>query len=358
MGNRAEWFHGIVSGQARGVRPGLVRAGLWWARLPYAVGVRVRNRRYDSGRASANRASVPVVSVGNLTLGGTGKTPCVEYIARVYRELGVQVAVLSRGYGAEAGPNDEAMVLEENLPDVPHLQGADRSALSVTAVDELGSELLVLDDGFQHRRLARDLDIVLLDATRPVRAEYLFPRGLLREPVSSLGRADVVILTRCDQTSADSLERQKAWLAERFPGKLVATTIHAPLELLSEGQPNRPVDQLRGRAVGMVCGLGHPEAFRRTLEDLGANLVDSRTYPDHHPYTRGDIDDLRRWASELPADAWVATSQKDGVKLRIPDLSGRPVWAVRVGLCFISGEQEFRKRLELISDRIAESTPE
>src|SRR5205823_12595962 len=152
-------------------------------------------------------AAVPVVSVGNLTAGGTGKTPCVEYVARVYRQWEVRVAVLSRGYGSHGGLNDEALVLEENLPDVPHLQGADRAALAAAAVEELESEVLVLDDGFQHRRLARDLDLVLLDATNPWGHGYLLPRGLLRESPKGLKRDGVVMLTRCDQVSGDEVIR-------------------------------------------------------------------------------------------------------------------------------------------------------
>src|SRR5262249_26736647 len=148
-----------------------------------------------------------VVSVGNLTLGGTGKTPCVEYVCRFYRDLDLRVAVLSRGYGAANGRNDEALVLEENLPDVPHLQGADRVALARAAVEELESEVLVLDDGFQHRRLARDLDVVLVDATNPWGFGRLFPRGLLRESPRGLGRAGVVVLTRCDQVPDEERAR-------------------------------------------------------------------------------------------------------------------------------------------------------
>src|SRR5262249_5942270 len=146
-----------------------------------------------------HRAPVPVVSVGNLTVGGTGKTPCVEYVARFYRQLDRRAAILSRGYGSAGGHNDEALLLEENLPDVPHLQGADRVALAAAAVEELESEVLILDDGFQHRRLVRDLDVVLVDASNPWGYGYLLPRGLLREPKSSLRRASVVLLTRCDQ---------------------------------------------------------------------------------------------------------------------------------------------------------------
>src|SRR5271156_5807967 len=137
----------LLSGQHRGVWPALQRLGLRAASVPYGWATRLRNQAYDRGWKTVAHAGVPVVSVGNLTVGGTGKTPCVEYIARFFRRLERRVAILSRGYGVRGGRNDEALVLEENLPDVPHLQGPDRAALAGIAVEELESEVLVLDDG-------------------------------------------------------------------------------------------------------------------------------------------------------------------------------------------------------------------
>ncbi len=349
----ADSFHDLVSGRRRGPLAALARAGLWWARLPYAVGVGVRNWRYDGGRRSA-RVPVPVVCVGNLTLGGTGKTPMVEYIARFYRERDKAVAILSRGYGTTGGANDEALVLEENLPDVPHLQGADRVAIANTAVEELESEVLVLDDGYQHRRLFRDLDIVLLDATRPIHKEYLFPRGLLRESVNGLKRAGFAVFTRCDQVPPESLAEQRAWLTKRFPTLPQATCVHQSVELLGADGATESVDLLNGKPVAGFCGVGNPESFRRTLTDLGATVVDFRAFPDHHPYTREDVDALRAWAAKLPADATLATTQKDWVKLRVGELGGRPLWAVRVGVRFTSGEVELRAKLESVLPQLQE----
>jgi tetraacyldisaccharide 4'-kinase len=291
---------------------------------------------------------VPVVSVGNLTLGGTGKTPCVESVVRFYRNRGRCVAILSRGYGTEKGANDEAVLLEENLPDVPHLQGHDRVLLAATAVKELQSEVLVLDDGFQHRRLARDLDVVVVDATRPLVDEFLFPRGLLREPVSELRRAGAIVLTRCDQAGAESVDRQRAWLARKVPDVPVATSLHAPVELIGVGGSTMPVEELHGRPVGAFCGIGHPDAFRRTLADHGAKVLSFRTFPDHYPYGRVDVDELARWAGTLTTDSLVVTTQKDFVKLRIGELGGRPLWALRVGLRFLDGEDRFQASLEAV----------
>src|SRR5262249_25601484 len=141
-------YHALVGGQARGWLPAVERLGLWALSQPYDWTIAMRNRLYDWGWISSARAAVPVVSVGNLTVGGTGKTPCVEYVARYFQQQDLRVAILSRGYGSSDGRNDEALVLEENLPEVPHMQGVDRAALAAVAVDELETELIVLDDGF------------------------------------------------------------------------------------------------------------------------------------------------------------------------------------------------------------------
>ena len=328
----AEWFHELVSGRARGVRPTLARLGLAAASGPYAAAVWVRNRLYDRGWKQAHRAAVPVVSVGNLTLGGTGKTPCVEYLARFYRERSVRVAVISRGYKGGGGRNDEAMVLEENLPDVPHLQGPDRVALAGTAVEELEVELLILDDGFQHRRLTRDLDVVLLDATNPWGHGRHFPRGMLRESRWELRRAGAVVLTRCDQVPECDVRSLESRARKLAPGAPVVTTTHEPAEWIQHDAPSRPLASLRGRPVGAFCGLGNPDAFRRTLRSIGCDPTDFRAYPDHHAYTREDVDFLRDWARRQPTDAVLATTQKDLVKLRTARIGERDLLALRIGL--------------------------
>jgi tetraacyldisaccharide 4'-kinase len=347
-----DYWHALVSGERRGPLAAAARLGLTLASAPYGVGVWWRNRGFDRGRRPVSRAAVPVVSVGNLTLGGTGKTPCVEWVARHYRDRGVQVAILSRGYGAKGGatgPNDEALVLEENLPDVPHLQDADRAAAAERAVEELESELLVLDDGFQHRWLHRDLDVVLIDVTRPPARDRLFPRGTLREPASGLRRAGAIVLTRCDQVPLAEVEAIRGWLAARWPRVPVAMTEHRPTELIGANDEREAVEALVGKAVGAFCGIGNPEGFRRTLISLDATVVAFRVFPDHHNYTRADVESLTAWAEGLPKDAVVATTQKDWVKLRVPDLAGRKVRAVRIGLHFRDGEADFAAALDRVA---------
>jgi tetraacyldisaccharide 4'-kinase len=344
-----ETWRAIVGGERGGIKAYLLRRGLWLARWPYGIGVWGRNTFFDWGWKRAERVGVPVVCIGNLTLGGTGKTPCVEYVARFFRQREKQVAILSRGYGSvgdlgDRGRNDEAMLLEENLPDVPHLQDRDRVAIARTAIEELESEVLVLDDGFQHRRLHRDLDVVLIDATNPWGYGYLFPRGAMREPVSGLKRAHAVMITRADRVSKDEVEtiRRRVLSVKEMP---ISLARHAPIELMGNDGRTASLDELRGKPVAAFCGIGNPEAFSNTLRDLGSIVTDFRIYADHHNYTRADVDDLRAWAEKQPSDAIIATTQKDFVKLRIADLADRPLWAVRIGLSFMDGQQKFDEML-------------
>lgn len=279
---------------------------------------------------------VPVISIGNLSVGGTGKTPCVEWVARQCSEAGRSVCLLSRGYksGTE-GFNDEALVLEDNLPDVPHLQNPDRVRSAEIAIQELEADCLILDDGFQHRRLDRDFDIVLIDTTSPPQRDWLLPGGTLREQAGQgLRRADAVILTRCDQAHDVTVTRN--WIESYVrPGTPIAETIHAPIE---------PPPWNR-TPVAMVCGIGNPAAFRQTLVSIGGQIIAEKRYPDHHRYSRSDVESLSVWASQLPPGTNIAITQKDHVKLRLTHLSDHLVTPIRIGLSFRNGEAELVSRM-------------
>ena len=331
-------FLRLVRGESQGPASTLARLGLGGIAGVYRLGVAARNLAFDRGWKASHRAEVPVVSVGNLTLGGTGKTPMVEWIGRWYRTRGVRVAILSRGYGGSAGLNDEGRVLEENLPDVPHLQSPDRVALARCAVEELESEILVLDDGFQHRRLARDLDVVLLDALDPFGLGRIFPRGLLREPVGSLRRADVVVISRADLVDEPTRAAIRA-RAERAAGPLRwVLARHAPLDLIDAEGRSFPLEDAKERSIGAFCGIGNPEGFRRTLEGLGVALAGFRAFPDHHPYGASDVADLASWLRGLGSEL-ALTTQKDLVKLRALTLGAVPLLGLRIGLELLDGSE-------------------
>jgi len=338
-------FRDLVSGRRRGPTAALVRLALRAAEGPYALAMRRRNRRYDTGAAAVHRVGVPVVSVGNLTLGGTGKTPMVEWIARWFRTRGVRVAVVSRGYGARTGSrNDEALELDQKLPDVPHLQDPDRVAAARRAIEELGAQIIVLDDAFQHRRIHRDLDLVLVDALEPFGFGHVFPRGTLREPLMGLGRADVVALSRADMLPPE--RRNEIWqeVARYAPQAATIETAHAPRCLLSSTGAEEPLDSLRGQRVAAFCGIGNPAGFRHTLETCGYQLAAFREFPDHHRYTPDDIDSLTRWTQEL-APAAVLCTHKDLVKLSVTRLGEKPLWALAVGLEMLHGREALESRL-------------
>jgi tetraacyldisaccharide 4'-kinase len=215
------------------------------------------------------------------------------------------------------------------------------------AVEELGTQAIVLDDAFQHRRIARDLDIVLLDALEPFGYEHVFPRGTLREPVAGLARADVVALSR-----ADLLEpHQRAAIERRVraicPEVTWLEVTHQPQALLAASGATRPVDSLRDRPIAAFCGLGNPAGFRHTLDACGYRVAGFRELPDHHRYGPADVESLTRWADKLEADAVVCT-HKDLVKLDVDRLGSRPLRAVAVELDFLSGQNVLEERLRAI----------
>lgn len=345
-------FYDLASGRRRGWRAAILRAGLAAAAAPYGLAVRWRNRRFDAGH-NVESVPVPVVSVGNLTAGGTGKTPMVEWIARWFRSHNVRVTIVSRGYGAEKGElNDEGRELEARLIDVPHLQNPYRAAAARLAIEEFDCQLVLLDDGFQHRRLARDLDVVMIDSLEPFGYERLLPRGLLREPPKGLKRAQIVVLSRADCVSIETRDRIAARVARLAPDAAWVEVAHAPQRLLNSRGETAPLDSLAERRVAAFCGIGNPRGFRRTIERCGYQLIAWREFPDHHAYTRDEIDDLAKWAGGEGADAIICT-HKDLVKIQVDRLGGRPLWAVGIALEFLAGRERLEIRLQTLLPKIA-----
>ena len=334
-----------MSGGVRGPVGALSRAGLALLEGPYRLAVAVRNALYDAGVRRAWHAPVPVVSVGNLTLGGTGKTPMVEYVARRLLARDRNVVILSRGYGAEGDVNDEAAMLERRLGDVPHLQDPDRVRLARGAVREYDADVLLLDDAFQHRRLARDLDLVLLDATEPFGYGHVFPRGLLREPVRALRRADLVVLTRSDLCPADRVRRTQREVERHAPHAGWVVTRHRPIDLVGAAGDVQPLSDLGGAGVLAFAGIGNPQAFRSTLERAGARVIDWREFDDHHDYVPGDIADLALWAEQQRPDL-VVTTEKDLVKIERHALCGVPLLAVRIEVEVLEGNDLLEQSLD------------
>lgn len=318
----------LLSGRRRGVAATLLRGGLRALTPLYRAVVAIRNVGFNRGWG-VHRVSVPVISVGNLTTGGTGKTPLIGWLVGELRSQGIRVAVISRGYGSRDGaPNDEALELARRLPGLIHFQDPDRVAAAERAISEAGAELILLDDGFQHRRLARDLDLVLIDATNPFGFDALLPRGLLREPKKSLRRANAIILTRVEQIDRERLQTIADKVARLAPGVPQWEARTVPRRWV--GPENvLPQEGLADQPVVAFCGIGNPDGFLNQLREVNVAVVDERIYPDHHAYTDQDWATLEASVAASGAVAAVCTG-KDLVKLKRP--LSVPVWALEVEL--------------------------
>ena len=314
-----------------GLADRVLLAPLSVAEVVFRLGVALRGTLYDRGVLPAVRAKVPVISVGNLSVGGAGKTPAVLALAERLLAAGRRPAVLSRGYGSEgAGPRvvsdgqslllpasqggDEPVLLAHRLPRVPVVCGPDRAALARIAVDDLGADVLVLDDGFQHRHLRRDLDIVVLDASNPFGNGHCLPRGPNREPPGALSRAGLLWLTHADGAPEGRLAELRA-AARRFTGRDPVESRHAPRELLGATlERSYGLDSLSGARVALLTGVARPENVRRTVESLGASVIVCRHYPDHHPFTESELAEVLGAAARAGASPLV-TTEKDAVRL-------------------------------------------
>lgn len=347
-------FRNLVSGRRRGIVATLLRGLLRGAEEPYRWAVSYRNRRFDRGHATVHRVGVPVISVGNLTLGGTGKTPMVRWLASHLAGHGLRIALVSRGYGAADGSlNDEARELALDLPDVPHAQNRDRVLAARQVIEQHAPEVIVLDDGFQHRRLGRDLDIVLLDALEPFGFEHVFPRGTLREPLAGLARAAVVCLSRADVLPAAEREVIRHRVAQLAPRALWCELAHAPSRLINSSGATRSLAELAGRRVAAFCAIGNPAGFRHTLANTGAEIVAWNEFPDHHTFSSDELAAIGNMAAASRAEVILCT-QKDLVKASKPDLQAIPLWAVAIEMQFLAGREALTSSLaESLSGRAA-----
>ena len=327
----------VIMGEAHGIGATLLRGALTVASWGYGVGLQV-------ARVARRpvRLPCPVVSIGNLTWGGTGKTPLAAHLAAALAQRGLRVAILARGYGG-----DEPAVLRRLAPGVPVFVGADRVASGRRAIAE-GAQCLLLDDGFQHGRLHRDLDLVLLDAQAPFGTGHLLPRGNLREPPSALRRADLVVLTKTDAPGADEAKAVEAIRAVH-PSVSIVTACYRPVavELWPSGE-RQPVTALVGARAGVVSGIADPAAFEALVERLGVRPVLTRRFMDHHPYRAGELAAVAA-ASRQAGASWLVTTLKDAVRFPAKSWNGREVQVavLHVALTLSDEDQLLRRILSL-----------
>lgn len=321
-----------MTGQT-GVWGAPVRGALAAVEACYAAAITVRNRRYDRTGPQVT-LPVPVLSVGNITVGGTGKTPLVIELVQRLERLGRTPAVVSRGYRAPTGqPNDEELVIRAHCPTVVCLADADRAAAALRAHERFGADVIVLDDGFQHRRLARCLDLVVVDATCPFGYGRLLPRGLLREPASSLRRAHLLIVSRCDQRSRTALEGVVGQL-RRIVGDTPIVQCNHRVSCIERLDGSPISGSVEGKRAVLFAGIGHPQAFETTARSQGLDVVGVRWWPDHHHYRLRDVEALLR-AGAFPAHDFLLTTEKDAIKVAMLDgVDRRAIAVLKIAIDF------------------------
>lgn len=326
MQARQQKYLELIGGDRQGFLADVARGTLFAASLAYSAIIRIRNVVYDFIPGAVVRVSAPVISIGNITVGGTGKTPITAEVARMIVARGHRVAILTRGYKGTRRPaargigdesaetfSDEAMLLQRNCPQASVVINARRAQGAQDAI-EAGAEVLVLDDGFQHRRLGRNLDIVLIDATAPFGFGCMLPRGLLREPRASLRRADLLVLTRSDQIS-DTERKLLRSRIERIANKPpIVEAEHKIVEFNDLRGETIPLDRAGAMRAVIFAGIANFDGFRHSVEQLGIEIAAAYEYPDHHDYTKEELSGLRDVAETLEANT-ILTTEKDAVKL-------------------------------------------
>jgi len=345
-----------IKGDDQSFRASLTRAALSVAEPFYTAAMTVRNFCYDRGVIRTQDLGRPTISVGNITTGGTGKTPVVQWLADELRHRGHRPAILLRGYGSTtANRSDEAQLLEQSLnanqqPIIPvHVNPSRVRGAADVLRNHPQVDRFILDDGFQHRRARRDFNLVLISATQPFGFGHLLPRGLLREPLGGLARANAFLITRCSLVSAEALGQIEQYLCTHHPRIPIfhCDHQHAGVWFPSTGK-QQPMESLKNQKVFLTAGIGDPASFERQIAGAGAVITGHQWFPDHHAFTSAQIESVLTKAAQSAA-ASVLTTEKNWVKIA-PQLAGNasnlPIAVVKMQIRFHgSGSADLLKQM-------------
>jgi len=298
--------------------------------LCFAGVISIRNLLYDCGLLTQKKAKTSVISVGNITVGGTGKTPTVITLAGLLQHEGYRPAVVSRGYGGRSSnpinvvsdgnkilmtpdtAGDEPVLIAQSLPTMPVITGKDRYVAAAYACRHFDIDIIILDDAFQHRALSRDVDILLLDAQRPFGNGWLIPGGALREPAGSVKRADIIVMTENERKSASSMAEM---IEQRFPGKPVFSGYRRARDIVAgRSGESLPCSYVEGKTVFAFSGIARPDSFVNMIMSLGGIIVGTLILPDHHAYGQEDLARITGDAAARGAEI-ILTTEKDSMKL-------------------------------------------
>lgn len=349
----------VIKGTRRGMGPGLIRFLLLLLSVPYRMTIALRNWLFDHGWLRSYIPPVPlVISIGNITAGGTGKTPVTLMLAEELMPL-APLAILSRGYRSQAENlsmplllhkqkgllhpasvcGDEPCLLSHNLPGAMILVGRDRYQSSKMAA-RMGARAVLLDDGMQHRGIARDLEVVVVDQLDPFGHGHFLPRGLLRESKKSLGRADLIVINHAhNKEMSECLKRQISHYSS-------APLIRTCMEVVGVYDlKNQPISIQAGASVGIFCGIAHPEYFKKTVEQLQAVVVDEFSFPDHDVM---NLDQLMQYSQKCrkKGGEWLLCTEKDRVKLVDPGELELPIGWVKTRLKIIEGKENWQMLMD------------
>lgn len=339
----------------------------------YEFGVSCKLAMYNSGIMHKEKLPCCVISIGNITVGGTGKTPTAQKMAGIVKAMGYRVVILNRGYrshwGKEIGvvsngekifmtayeAGDEAYLMAKTLPGIPVIIGKNRAVTGRYAVEKMNAEVIIMDDGYQHWQLERDLDVVLVDTLNMFGNGCVLPRGTLREPLENLSRGNIFLLTKTDQSSKLSRIQLRNTIAKYNAGAPVVESIHHPKNFVEiadwyKGISNnyRDLEELRGKNVMVFSAIGNPSSFEQTLSSIGLNILEAVRYPDHHDYGMLEMQYINERASSLNAVAMVATA-KDAVKIPTEFIySDReiPLYILNMDICITEGMDKFREYID------------
>lgn len=343
----SRYLYNIITAKPKEPLGILISATLVICSFFYFFIIGLRRLLYNLGLFKSVRLKPPVISVGNITWGGTGKTPLVETICLYFNNKGKRITLLTRGYG-----EDEDKALSENMPGVSVLVGPNRlkNALFKQEKEKKDTDLFILDDGFQHWKISRDIDIVTINGVNPYGKALLIPAGIMREPFANLSRADLVVITKSNLVSRETLNHIKERILKLKPDMAIFEAAHCPVLFCTAKGEEKPLEYVKGRGICAVSGLGDNGSFMRTLEDLGCDLKLKFSYMDHHRYSAKDVDKIMMDCKKNSIDI-IATTQKDWVKieqlLSKDSLDGIEILVLKIKLK-VDDEESFFGRLSSI----------
>ena len=345
-------YHNLISNRNRSFFGSFLYITLIVVSRIYLIIIRLRNYFYDKNIFSGHHVNAAVISIGNITAGGTGKTPIVAWICNEitknpkFLDKNYKTAILTRGYKSNNKNVDEPAVLVENCPNTNVIINPDRVAGAAQAIGNYNANVLIMDDGFQHRRLARNIDIIAIDATCPFGYDRIIPAGLLREPINSLKRAKAAIITRCNQVSEAQLCEIEQKMRKINSNMIICRSIHQPVYIKTIDNRQISLESFKNKKVFAFCGIGNPDSFITSLKSMSYDVIGSDIFNDHYDYRDDCLAEINKQSQNLGAEL-ILTTQKDWTKIHFQETAqNMPLGYVAIEIKFLSGEDKLRCLIE------------